>query len=191
MCWVKARSHRPDSKEERPANKSAALTTFISLRGSLPGADAEQPARGGISRTYREGDDRTETKESRWPSLEACRTGIGLIVRTAGVGKISRSAAVDLKLPSEALEAIRKPLKAAPARSMIHQESKSSRVPSVEVRLPSGRSIVIDSTEALTAIDINSARATRAAISKETRSTPTSKAAEKLLASCGLRDLVA
>ncbi|XNM56139.1 ribonuclease E/G [Escherichia coli] len=37
-----------------------------------------------------------------------------------------------------------------------------------EVRLPSGGSIVIDSTEALTAIDINSARATRGGDIEET-----------------------
>lgn len=53
-----------------------------------------------------------------------------------------------------------------------------------EVRLPSGGSIVIDSTEALTAIDINSARATAAAISKKPRLTLTSKLPMRLLVSC-------
>lgn len=53
-----------------------------------------------------------------------------------------------------------------------------------EVRLPSGGSIVIDSTEALTAIDINSARATRGGDIEKPRLTPTSKLPMRLLVSC-------
>jgi len=48
-----------------------------------------------------------------------------------------------------------------------------------EVRLPSGGSIVIDVTEALTAIDINSARSTRGGDIEETA--PTLKRRMKLL----------
>ena len=53
-----------------------------------------------------------------------------------------------------------------------------------KVRLPSGGSIVIDHTEALVSIDINSARRPRAAISRTPRSTPTSKRRTKSRASC-------
>lgn len=53
-----------------------------------------------------------------------------------------------------------------------------------EVRLPSGGSIVIDSTEALTAIDINPHARPAAAISKKPRLTPTSKLPMRLLVSC-------
>ena len=59
-----------------------------------------------------------------------------------------------------------------------------------EVRLPSGGSIVIDSTEALTAIDINSARATRGgAISKKLRFNTNLEAADEIARQLRLRDL--
>ncbi len=49
-----------------------------------------------------------------------------------------------------------------------------------EVRLPSGGSIVIDSTEALTAIDINSARATRGGDIEETAFNTNLEAADEI-----------
>ena len=52
------------------------------------------------------------------------------------------------------------------------------------MRLPSGGSIVIDSTEALTAIDINSARATRGGDIEETAFNTNLEAADESLASC-------
>ena len=70
-------------KEER-GNKGAALTTFISLAGSYLVLMPNNPRAGGISRRI-EGDDRTELKEAL-ASLEL-PDGMGLIVRTAGVGK--------------------------------------------------------------------------------------------------------
>ena len=70
-------------KEER-GNKGAALTTFISLAGRYLVLMPNNPKAGGISRRI-EGDDRSEIRE-------ALRTltipdSMGLIVRTAGVGK--------------------------------------------------------------------------------------------------------
>ena len=53
-----------------------------------------------------------------------------------------------------------------------------------KVQLPSGGSIVIDYTEALVSIDINSARATRGAISRPPPPTPISKRRMKSRASC-------
>ena len=53
-----------------------------------------------------------------------------------------------------------------------------------EVRLPSGGSIVIDSTEALTAIVSTPHARPAAAISKKPRLTPTSKLPMRLLVSC-------
>ena len=50
-----------------------------------------------------------------------------------------------------------------------------------EVRLPSGGSIVIDSTEALTAIDINSARATRGGDIEETAFNTNLEAADEIV----------
>ncbi len=67
-----------------------------------------------------------------------------------------------------------------------HQiESAHSR----EVRLPSGGAIVIDHTEALTAIDINSARATRGADIETTAFNTNLEAAEEIARQMRLRDL--
>ncbi len=86
-------------KEER-GNKGAALTTFISLAGSYLVLMPNNPRAGGISRRI-EGDDRTELKEAL-ASLEL-PDGIGLIVRTAGVGKSAEALQWDLSFPPEAL----------------------------------------------------------------------------------------
>lgn len=67
-----------------------------------------------------------------------------------------------------------------------HQiESAHSR----EVRLPSGGAIVIDHTEALTAIDINSARATKGSDIEATACNTNLEAAEEIARQMRLRDL--
>jgi ribonuclease E len=67
-----------------------------------------------------------------------------------------------------------------------HQiESAHSR----EVRLPSGGAIVIDHTEALTAIDINSARATKGSDIEATAFNTNLEAAEEIARQMRLRDL--
>ncbi len=58
-----------------------------------------------------------------------------------------------------------------------------------EVRLPSGGSIVIDHTEALVSIDINSARSTKGGDIEETALTTNSEAAEEIARQLRLRDL--
>ncbi|GAB6067258.1 hypothetical protein JCM13664_05760 [Methylothermus subterraneus] len=58
-----------------------------------------------------------------------------------------------------------------------------------EVPLPSGGAIVIDHTEALTAIDINSARATKGGDIEETALTTNLEAAEEIARQLRLRDL--
>ena len=58
-----------------------------------------------------------------------------------------------------------------------------------EVRLPSGGSIVIDPTEALTSIDINSARATKGGDIEETAFNTNLEAAEEIARQLRLRDL--
>ena len=58
-----------------------------------------------------------------------------------------------------------------------------------EVRLPSGGAIVIDHTEALTAIDINSARATKGADIEHTAYNTNLEAAEEIARQMRLRDL--
>ena len=70
-------------KEER-GNKGAALTTYVSLAGRYLVLMPNNPKAGGISRRI-EGDERTTIKEAL-RSLNI-PDGMGLIVRTAGVGR--------------------------------------------------------------------------------------------------------
>ncbi len=234
-------------KEER-GNKGAALTTFISLAGSYLVLMPNNPRAGGISRRI-EGDDRTELKEAL--SALELPEGMGLIVRTAGVGKSAESLQWDLSFRLKHWEAIKKAAENRPAPFLIHQESNvivrafrdylrqdigeilidnpkvlelarqhiaalgrpdfsskiklytgeiplfshyqiESQIESAfqrEVRLPSGGSIVIDSTEALTAIDINSARATRGGDIEETAFNTNLEAADEIARQLRLRDL--
>ncbi|EKS7109809.1 ribonuclease E [Enterobacter ludwigii] len=234
-------------KEER-GNKGAALTTFISLAGSYLVLMPNNPRAGGISRRI-EGDDRTELKEAL-ASLEL-PDGMGLIVRTAGVGKSAEALQWDLSFRLKHWEAIQKAAESRAAPFLIHQESNvivrafrdylrqdigeilidnpkvlelarqhiaalgrpdftskiklytgeiplfshyqiESQIESAfqrEVRLPSGGSIVIDTTEALTAIDINSARATRGGDIEETAFNTNLEAADEIARQLRLRDL--
>nr|MBV6630822.1 Rne/Rng family ribonuclease [Oceanococcus sp. HetDA_MAG_MS8] len=73
------------------------------------------------------------------------------------------------------------------SRYQIESQIESAHVR--EVRLPSGGSIVIDSTEALTAIDINSARSTRGGSIEETALHTNLEAADEIARQLRLRDL--
>ncbi|MBC8950942.1 ribonuclease E [Xenorhabdus sp. TS4] len=234
-------------KEER-GNKGAALTTFISLAGSYLVLMPNNPRAGGISRRI-EGDDRIELKEAL-SSLEVPE-GMGLIVRTAGVGKSAEALQGDLNFRLRHWEAIKKAADSHSAPFLIHQESNvivrafrdylrpdigeilidnpkvldlarqhitalgrpdfaskiklySGEVPLFshyqiesqiesafqrEVRLPSGGSVVIDTTEALTAIDINSSRSTRGGDIEETAFNTNLEAADEIARQLRLRDL--
>lgn len=114
-------------KEER-GNKGAALTTFISLAGSYLVLMPNNPRAGGISRRI-EGDDRTELKEAL-ASLEL-PDGMGLIVRTAGVGKSAEALQWDLSFRLKHWEAIQKAAESRPAPFLIHQKATSLSAPSV------------------------------------------------------------
>jgi len=70
-------------KEER-GNKGAALTTFISLAGRYLVLMPNNPRAGGISRRI-DGDDRSELKDAL--GQVEIPDGMGIIVRTAGVGR--------------------------------------------------------------------------------------------------------
>jgi len=71
------------SKEER-GNKGAALTTFISLAGRYSVLMPNNPRAGGVSRRI-EGDERNEARDAL--SQLDIPKDMGLIVRTAGIGK--------------------------------------------------------------------------------------------------------
>src|SRR5690554_1606637 len=79
-------------KEER-GNKGAALTTFISLAGRYLVLMPNNPRAGGISRRI-EGDDRTELRESM--RNVNVPNKMGVIVRTAGIGRTPEELQADL-----------------------------------------------------------------------------------------------
>lgn len=233
-------------KEER-GSKGAALTTFISLAGSYLVLMPNNPRAGGISRRI-EGDERTQLKAAL-STLELPQ-GMGLIVRTAGVGKSAEELEWDLNVLLNHWSAIKGAADSNPAPFLIHQESNvivrairdylrrdigeilidsntiyerakehiqlvrpdfisrvkkyegevplfshyqiESQIESAfqrEVRLPSGGSIVIDPTEALTSIDINSARATKGGDIEETALNTNLEAADEIARQLRLRDL--
>ncbi len=232
-------------KEER-GQKGAALTTFISLAGSYLVLMPNNPRAGGISRRI-EGDERTELKAAL--SGLDLPEGMGLIVRTAGVGKSSEELAYDLDYLVSGWGRIKAMADSRSAPFLIHQESDvvvrairdylrrdigeiliddssvheralkhveqmrpdyanrvklykgdvplfshyqiESQIESAfqrEVRLPSGGSIVIDPTEALISIDINSARATKGSDIEETAFNTNLEAADEIARQLRLRD---
>ena len=233
-------------KEER-GQKGAALTTFISLAGSYLVLMPNNPRAGGISRRI-EGDERTDLKTSL--NKLSLPKGMGLIVRTAGVGKDYDELEWDLNLLLDYWQRIETASQSRPAPFLIHQESNvivrairdylrrdigevlidrpktfesvkerigvmrpdflskiklydndvplfthyqiETQIESAfqrEVRLPSGGSIVIDPTEAMTSIDINSSRATKGSDIEETAFNTNLEAADEIARQLRLRDL--
>lgn len=105
-------------KEER-GNKGAALTTFITLAGCYLVLMPNNPNSGGISRRI-EGDDRDELRET----LNALQLPdeMGLIIRTAGVGKGQEDLQSDLDMLCNQWNAIRQAYTTQLAPCLIHQE---------------------------------------------------------------------
>ena len=233
-------------KEER-GNKGAALTTFISLAGRYLVLMPNNPRAGGISRRI-EGEERNELREAL-NGLDV-PADMGLIVRTAGLGRSSEEMQWDLDYLTQLWKAIKEASQEQKAPFLIYQESNviirairdylrqdigEVLVDSVEaqeealsfinqvmpqyaskiklyedsvplfnrfqiesqietafqrvVQLPSGGSIVIDPTEALVSIDINSARATRGGDIEETALNTNLEAAEEIARQLRLRDI--
>jgi len=233
-------------KEER-GTKGAALTTFISLAGRYLVLMPNNPRAGGVSRRI-EGDDRTEMRETM-AGLNLPES-MGLIVRTAGVGKSQEELQWDLDYLMQLWAAIEIAGKEKEAPYLIYQESNiiirairdylrkdigeilvdspkvyqqaydfmtqvmphnlhkirlysddiplftrfqiESQIESAfqrEVQLPSGGSVVIDRTEAMISIDINSARATKGGDIEETAYNTNLEAADEIARQLRLRDL--
>ena len=106
-------------KEER-GNKGAALTTFVSLAGRYLVLMPNNPRAGGISRRV-DGDDRTELREIL-SSLEV-PSGMGLIVRTAGVGRSGEELQWDLDYLLRLWEALAAAATSRSAPFLIYEES--------------------------------------------------------------------
>ncbi len=233
-------------KEER-GNKGAALTTFISLAGRYLVLMPNNPRAGGVSRRI-EGEDRSEIRDAM--SQLNIPTDMGVIVRTAGVGKSADELQWDLDYLVQVWSAIEEAAAQRKAPFLVYQESNvvirairdylrtdineiliddeevyaqardfmekvmpqnlnklklyQDRVPLFtryqlesqiesafqrEVSLPSGGSIVIDHTEALVSIDINSARATKGSDIEETALNTNLEAADEIARQLRLRDL--
>jgi ribonuclease E len=233
-------------KEER-GNKGAALTTQITLAGPYIVMMPNNPKAGGISRRI-EGDERSEIRDSL-RDLEI-PDGMGLIIRTAGVGKNSEELQWGVNYLVQLWEAIQKAATSKSAPFLIHQESDmvilairdylrqdigeiiiddmetfhkardfiqhvmpeqvykvkpyqdkiplftrfqiESQIESAyqrEVTLPSGGAIVIDHTEALTSIDINSSRSTKGGDIEETAYHTNMEAACEIARQLRLRDI--
>ena len=234
-------------KEER-GSKGAALTTFITLAGCYMVIMPNNPTAGGISRRV-EGEERQKLKKS-FDAL-SIPTGIGVIIRTAGVDRSVNEIQADLDTLISLYDAIKNISNQHKAPFLIHKESDitirairdylkedvqeiiiddaeayqdlkrqltilrphflqrlkiydndtpplfnshhiEKQIESAfkrEVTLASGGSIIVDTTEALTAIDINSARATKGENIEETALATNLEAAVEISRQLRLRDL--
>src|SRR5210317_123619 len=233
-------------KEER-GNKGAALTTYISLAGRYLVLMPTNPKAGGVSRRI-SGEDRQDLREQLQQVIAP--DNVGIIVRTAGVGREAEELQWDLDYLLQLWSAIEKAATENKAPFLIYQESNlfiralrdhlrndigeilidndkvfadakefvqqvmphnsrklklySDDVPlfnryqiesQIEsafartVHLPSGGSLVIDHTEAMLSIDINSARATKGADIEETAYVTNLEAADEIARQLRLRDL--
>ena len=106
-------------KEER-GRKGAALTTFPSLAGRYLVLMPNNPRAGGISRRI-EGEDRAELREAL-SALEV-PAGMGLIVRTAGVGKSPEELQWDLDYLLKLWRAIETAVEERTGPFLVYQES--------------------------------------------------------------------
>lgn len=233
-------------KEER-GNKGAALTTYISLAGRYLVLMPNNPRAGGVSRRI-EGDERNEAREVMNSLI--LPDSMGLILRTAGVGKSAEELKWDLEYLLQLWKAIEESANNHKAPFLIYQESNiiirairdylredigeilvddeqifaeasefitrvmpsyidkvhyySDNVPLFtryqiesqiesafqrEVKLPSGGEIVLDHTEALLSIDINSARSTKGGDIEETALNTNLEAVEEIARQLRLRDV--
>ncbi len=233
-------------KEER-GSKGAALTSYITLAGCYLVLMPNNPKSGGISRRI-EGDERDELKEAL-NSLEIPED-MGVIIRTAGVGKGQAELQADLDMLCNQWRAISEAYKNELAPCLIHQEGDviirsirdnlrttineiiiddqvcyvkakryieqvkpefisnlklyNNNIPLFnlyqiesqietayqrEVLLPSGGALVIDRTEALVSIDINSAKSTGGTDIETTALNTNLEAADEIARQLRLRDL--
>jgi ribonuclease E len=233
-------------KEER-GNKGAALTTYISLAGRYLVLMPTNPKAGGVSRRI-SGEDRQELREALQHVIAP--DNVGIIVRTAGVGREAEELQWDLDYLLQLWGAIDKAAAERPAPFLVYQESNlfiralrdhlrndigeilidnpkvfedarefvqlvmphnvrklklytdpvplfnrfqiESQIESAfarTVHLPSGGSVVIDHTEALLSIDINSARSTKGTDIEDTAYQTNLEAADEIARQLRLRDL--
>lgn len=234
-------------EKEESGSKGAALTTYVSLPGRylvlMPGSRG-----GGISRKIEDEKERQKIKETLHQL--AIPPGMGLIVRTAGLGRSKNELNKDLQYLLRLWKNILKEAQRSPAPSLIYQERdfairvlRDYFTPDIEevlidqkdvfnkakdffrtfmpryqgrvrfygdkkplfskyelekqietiyerkVYLKSGGSIVIDPTEALVAIDVNSGRGAQSRSIEETAFHTNLEATQEIARQLRLRDL--
>lgn len=130
-------------KEERGL-KGAALTTFVSLAGSYLVLMPNNPRAGGISRRI-EGEDRIELKNALKDLVVP--EGMGVIVRTAGVGKSAEELEWDLSILTKLWSMIKQAAATRKAPFLIHQESNIALRAIRDYLRPDIGEIVVDSKE--------------------------------------------
>lgn len=233
-------------KDER-GNKGAALTTFISLAGSYLVLMPNNPRVGGVSRRI-EGKDREELRDLMRDL--GIPEGMGVIVRTAGVGRSEEELKWDLDSLLNRWNLIKTAAETTAPPVLVYQEGGAvmravrdylrrdideilvdnqelfnetktyieqakpdlanrvklyeGKIPLFssfgvekqietayyrEVKLPSGGSISIDHTEALTSVDVNSAKATGGNDIEETALYTNLEAADELARQLRIRDI--
>ncbi|WP_106477096.1 ribonuclease E [Phytohalomonas tamaricis] len=106
-------------KEER-GNKGAALTTFISLAGRFLVLMPNNPRAGGISRRI-EGEERTQLKDAM--NQLTLPEKMGVIVRTAGIGRSAEELQWDLDYLVQVWESITEEASKRAAPFLIYRES--------------------------------------------------------------------
>src|SRR5882762_9182268 len=204
-------------KEER-GTKGAALTTFVSLAGRFLVLMPNNPRAGGVSRRI-EGEDRDQMREVmsqlqipdgmgaivrtagvgrsveelqwdldnlkvQWEQIEAAAKD-----RPAPFLVFRESDAVTRFMPAEAQRRLKLYTDDIPLFTRFQIESQIESAYAHKVQLPSGGSIVIDYTEALVSIDINSARATRGGDIETTATNTNLEAADEIARQLRIRDI--
>ncbi len=233
-------------REER-GTKGAALTTYLSLAGRYLVLMPNNPRAGGVSRRI-EGEER-EAMRKPLAQLEVPE-GMGIIIRTAGMGGSTEELQWDLNYLLQISEAINKASDTKDEPFLIYQESNvviralrdhlrddiseiiiddarvyedakqfieqvmpnnlkklkryednvplfnryqiETQIESAfdrDVTLPSGGSIVIDHTEAMISIDINSAKSTKGSDIEDTALNTNLEAADEIARQLRIRDL--
>jgi ribonuclease E len=131
-------------KEER-GTKGAALTTFISLAGRYLVLMPNNPRAGGVSRRV-EGDEREEAREAL--SQLQIPDGMGVIVRTNGIGRSADELRWDLNYLLEIWQAVEVAAKEKPAPFLVYQESSIMIRALRDYMRPDVGEVMVDSIEA-------------------------------------------
>ena len=234
-------------KEER-GTKGAALTTYVSLPGRFVVLMPNTPYAGGISRKITDGNDRRELKKIT--DKIKIPDGMGMIVRTAGVGQSEESITRDVEHLKELWKKLSKGWQKEAPNTLMHEDGSlliralrdmftdevdevivsgkgalkhakdymKSLMPEhakkikeykadepifahygvemdlhlldrTRVNLPSGGYLIINPTEALVSIDVNSGRATQEKNIENTALATNIEAAHEIARQLRLRDL--